>query len=322
MFYAVRHQTRFRYTHPIQENLMEVRMQPRTDGSQHCLNFQLHLRPHARVAHYQDHLGNVIHQFDVPGLHNELLIRAEALVKVAPTPELPAALSEEDWQRIDDYPMSQELWEMRTPSRFTSATPALDELAAELEVGRTADPLTTLRRLNRLLNQTFAYTTQVTHVDSPIDDAIQQRRGVCQDYAHIMLALLRNHLRLPCRYVSGYLFHRQNDRSAVDASHAWVEVLLPSLGWLGFDPTNDLVAGERHIRVAIGRDYGDVPPTRGVFKGEAASELSVSVHVRKADDPTSHPIGDFADQQPGMGMLSTAPIRDLAEQQQQQQQQQ
>jgi transglutaminase-like putative cysteine protease len=103
---------------------------------------------------------------------------------------------------------------------------------------------------------------------------------VCQDFAHIVIALARG-FRLPCRYVSGYLYHSRlrQDRSAEGTSHAWVEALLPECGWVGFDPTNNLIAGERHIRTAIGRDYADVPPTRGLFKGDAASELSVNVRV-------------------------------------------
>ena len=117
-------------------------------------------------------------------------------------------------------------------------------------------------------------------MDSPIDDAIKSRQGVCQDFAHIMIALVRS-LRIPCRYVSGYLYRRaqDHDRSVVDATHAWVEALLPPLGWVGFDPTNCLLAGDRHIRTAIGRDYADVPPTRGIFRGQTASELSVAVRV-------------------------------------------
>jgi hypothetical protein len=149
-----------------------------------------------------------------------------------------------------------------------------------------SDPLTVLRTLNTQLNAIFEYTPAATRVDSPIDEAIRQRSGVCQDYAHVMLALVRTYLRIPCRYVSGYLYHRQDDQSTADATHAWVEAWLPELGWVGFDPTNNLLAGERHIRAAVGRDYRDVPPTRGVFKGVAASELAVSVQVRKADDPT------------------------------------
>jgi transglutaminase-like putative cysteine protease len=108
---------------------------------------------------------------------------------------------------------------------------------------------------------------------------------VCQDYTHIMIALVRE-LGIPCRYVSGYLYHRRDDTSssAPDATHAWVEALLPGLGWVGFDPTNNTPVAERHIRVAVGRDYADVPPTRGVFKGQADTELGVAVQVRLADE--------------------------------------
>ena len=126
----------------------------------------------------------------------------------------------------------------------------------------------------------FAYVPKSTKVDSPIDEALTNRQGVCQDFAHIMIALLRQ-LKVPARYVSGYLFHEaeSKDRSSDGASHAWVEVLVPKLGWVAFDPTNNLIAGDRHIRVAIGRDYADVPPSRGVYKGDSTSELSVSVTV-------------------------------------------
>ena len=129
----------------------------------------------------------------------------------------------------------------------------------------------------------FDYKPKSTKVDSPIDLALGTKAGVCQDFAHIMIALVRSKLRIPCRYVSGYLFHGESDmdRSINSATHAWVEALLPQLGWVGFDPTNWLVAGDRHIRTAIGRDYADVPPTHGIFRGRAASELTVAVRVRR-----------------------------------------
>jgi hypothetical protein len=136
------------------------------------------------------------------------------------------------------------------------------------------------------IHELFSYVPNSTTVDSPIDHALSERKGVCQDFAHIMIALVRK-LQVPCRYVSGYLFHAKTDQSLVSegASHAWVEALLPGLGWVGFDPTNNVLCGERHIRVAIGRDYAEVPPTRGVYKGGAQSELSVSVTVALSDAP-------------------------------------
>jgi transglutaminase-like putative cysteine protease len=175
---------------------------------------------------------------------------------------------------------------MLMPSRFASPTDLLDKLAHKLDVRRRDDPLVLLRELTAALRETFEYAPQATEVDSLIDEALSNRRGVCQDFAHIMIALVRG-VRIPCRYVSGYLFHRleDDDRSAEDATHAWVEALLPGLGWVGFDPTNNLIASQRHIRVAIGRDYGDVPPTRGVFKGQAKTELSVAVKVVPSATP-------------------------------------
>ena len=131
-----------------------------------------------------------------------------------------------------------------------------------------------------------------TKVDSPIEEALRTRQGVCQDFAHIMIALVRRQ-HIPCRYVSGYMFHRdeeEKDRSLEGASHAWVEALVAGLGWVAFDPTNNLVGGDRHIRVAIGRDYADVPPTRGVYKGEAQSDLSVVVIVSPANTVPLEPV--------------------------------
>jgi transglutaminase-like putative cysteine protease len=143
-----------------------------------------------------------------------------------------------------------------------------------------------LRELNQRLYDWFEYVPKSTKVDSPIDHAIETRQGVCQDFAHIMIALVRR-LKIPCRYVSGYLYRRaqDHDRSVVDATHAWVEAFLPPLGWVGFDPTNCLLAGDRHIRTAIGRDYADVPPTRGIFRGHTPSELSVAVRVTASVEP-------------------------------------
>jgi transglutaminase-like putative cysteine protease len=155
-------------------------------------------------------------------------------------------------------------------------------------------------------------------VDSPIDDALKARRGVCQDFAHILIGLVRQ-LGVPCRYVSGYLFHQDGGnvlRSADGATHAWVEAHLPEVGWVGFDPTNNLVAGDHHIRVAIGRDYADVPPTRGVFKGESAmrSELSVAVAVGPAQAAFVPDVPAFV---PWMSHEATTTRADGADSQQQ-----
>jgi transglutaminase-like putative cysteine protease len=147
-----------------------------------------------------------------------------------------------------------------------------------------------VRELSRTIYQSFAYEAGVTRADSPIDDVLKARGGVCQDFAHVMIAVCRS-WGVPARYVSGYLFtdRKGGDRSDPDATHAWVEVFLPSLRWVGFDPTNNIMACERHVACAIGRDYSDVPPSRGVYKGEAESELAVGVTVRRARAAIAEP---------------------------------
>lgn len=265
---------------------MEARLQPRTEGNQRCLEFDLSLKPRAQATYYHDYLGNIVHHFNIPERHAQLTITAEALVEIHPLPPLPPALSMNSWTELDHLKNHSDFWDMLQPSHFAKPTHLLQQLAAELGLKRIGDPLTVLRRLNGAVYNAFAYAPQTTKVDSPIDEALASRRGVCQDFSHIMIALVRS-LEIPCRYVSGYLYHREKDgdRSAEDATHAWVETYLPELGWVGFDPTNNLIATDRHIRVAVGRDYADVSPTRGIFKGDAESELSVGVRVGLADAP-------------------------------------
>ena len=286
MFYAIRHLTKFRYDSPVSESLMEVRMHPRTEVNQRCLSFQLSVDPRAHVNVYRDYLGNSVHHFDVPRKHNELAVLAESLVEMEPPPPLPQALNADAWQELDNIVAAGDYWEMLMPSTFACWSEGLLNLSSELKVQRRSDPLTFLRDLNTRLYSWFEYVPKHTRVDSPIDHAIETRKGVCQDFAHVMTALVR-HVRIPCRYVSGYVYPREEkrDRTGDGATHAWIEALLPGLGWIGFDPTSNIIAGERHIRTAIGRDYSDVPPTKGIFKGNAASELAVSVRVAPSDAP-------------------------------------
>ena len=286
MFHAIQHITRYRYSEPIAESQMEVRMEPRSELNQRCWEFELLTTPKARVHHYRDSIGNTVHHFDVPGRHTRLTITAQSLVEVDPPDALPETLGPDAWGEIDAAAAEGDHWEMLAPSKFVVMSPLLEALAAELELDRRVDPLTALLGINRAMRSTFAYAPKSTRVDTPIDDVLRSRRGVCQDFSHIMIALVRQ-MGIPCRYVSGYLFHGSDDRarSSDDATHAWVEAYLPELGWVGLDPTNDMIASDRHIRVAVGRDYADVPPTRGVFRGSADSELSVSVQVVPAEAP-------------------------------------
>jgi transglutaminase-like putative cysteine protease len=287
LIYSVRHITTFRYEPAVRESVMEVRMQPRSEAHQRCLSFTLDVSPATNITQYRDFTGNTVHHFDIAGSHTEVKVTAQSTVEVEAV-AAPRPSEAGDWADLDAMTATDDYWETMLPSQFCYSGDALDELAKELDVERRDGPLEVLTQLNQGIYRSFAYVPNSTKVDSPIEEALLSRQGVCQDFAHIMIALVRP-LRIPCRYVSGYLFHReengQKDRSLEGASHAWVEALVPRLGWTAFDPTNNLIGGDRHIRVAIGRDYADVPPTRGVHKGEAKSELSVAVTVSPSDAP-------------------------------------
>ena len=286
MYYTIRHSTRFRYSTPISESIMEVRIQPRSEGNQRCLDFRLHTSPRARILTYRGEFGNRVQHFDVPNFHSQLTITAESLVDVAQPLSLPMSLTPEAWNELDALTANDDYWDTLMPSHFATPTELLVALAEELDVRRRSDPLTVLREVNSAIHTAFEYTPKATRVDSPIDEALRQRKGVCQDFAHIMITLVRS-LQIPCRYVSGYLYlpSRGQERTSSEATHAWVEAFLPDLGWVGFDPTNDTLTDERHIRVALGRDYADVPPTRGVFRGKAESELAVTVRISPSSAP-------------------------------------
>jgi transglutaminase-like putative cysteine protease len=316
MRFNVRHVTRFVYDPPVSESIMEVRMQPRSDGLQRCLQFALDTTPPARPMHYVDPEGNAVHHFNLPARHAKMTVTATALVECAPAPPLPHRIGPGAWAELDQLTASGVFWDYLSPSAFVRTTPALAAFAADIGLHRGNDPLVLARRLMGDTYTRFEYSPHSTRVDSPIDEALQARRGVCQDFAHIFLALVRP-LGLPARYVSGYLYREtgSSDRSSDGATHAWVEVFLPALGWVGFDPTNNLLAAERHIRVAVGRDYADVPPTRGVYTGSSAArtELGVSVRVSLAPLPPAADVLSFT----SWAARDTTPADDPAAQQQQ-----
>jgi transglutaminase-like putative cysteine protease len=282
MFYAIRHVTRYRYSRPVSQSIMEVRMHPRTENSQRCFTFQLSVNPRARIFAFVDYLGNQVHHFDLPAHHRELTIVADALVNLDAPDPVPDALPYESWNELTQMIQDGDHWPMLMPSMYARPCPLLDDLTRELGIDdvRGRDPLTLVNEVAAAINGAFDYVKKTTTVNSPIEVSLSARQGVCQDFSHIMIAAVRA-LRIPCRYVSGYLFHDElhHDRSAEGATHAWVEALLPGLGWIGFDPTNGGMAGGRHIRTAVGRDYADVPPTIGTMKGRAETELQVRVCV-------------------------------------------
>ena len=273
---------------------MEVRMQPRSEGPQRCLSFQVIGHPARRACStYRDYLGNIVHHFDVPGAHRQLTIVAEALVDVRPRPDLPCASGADAWRQLDAQLASGDYWEMLMPSHFAQSTeshrtvspPSSGLLDVRQRGGAIRWSLSSeseLRDLRRDRVRAEEHARGFAH-----RRRARSRQGVCQDFAHIMIALVRR-IGIPCRYVSGYLFHRAGEQVTVHRRrHARLGggATCPAwAGWASTRPTTSWPA-RRHVRTAVGRDYADVPPTRGVFKGDAASELTVAVRVAPSDKP-------------------------------------
>lgn len=291
MLLQIRHLTQYRYAERVRESVMELWMQPQKTSRQRLVSFDLSIDPAAHTFSHIDVYGNVVQHFDIPQPHDLLTIRATATVETTERQTLPEALDMGEWDRLKSSSLRGESYDFLNPHGFAVETDLLAAYIAEqgLEDLKQLDPLTAVRALSLSLYGSFAYAPGVTEADSPIDLALQARSGVCQDFAHIMIAICRS-WGIPARYVSGYLFtDREGDRSSPDATHAWVEVFLPSLRWVGFDPTNNSMAGERHIAVAVGRDYNDVPPSRGVYKGDSESDLFVAVSVGRAKSALMEP---------------------------------
>jgi transglutaminase-like putative cysteine protease len=319
MFYAIRHFTRYRYSRSVWQSMMEVRMHPRSEGNQRCFVFQLSVNPRARIFGYTDSYGNLVHHFDLPARHGQLTIISDALVNIDAQPAVPEDMRVEAWQELEELLEKKDYWDMLMPSHFARSCPELEQLAREIgaDERKGRSPLAFLQDIASGIHRSFRYVKKSTAVNSPIEDALRSRQGVCQDFAHIMIALVRN-ARIPCRYVSGYLYHSSEDEYPTDgATHAWVEALLPGLGWVGFDPTLNRLASAQHIRTAIGRDYADVPPTMGMMKGKANTQLQVRVRVTPSQ-AVLPPDEEFAADEEWSQFLDETEQTQLSEAQQQQ----
>jgi transglutaminase-like putative cysteine protease len=289
--YRLVHTTEFIYDGPVSESYNEVRLRPIHDEGQSCLSFRLTTAPGSHGTAYRDSYGNWVHQFNVLPEHSRLRVEAESVVLVhegASAAADPTTLVEFDSERDQ---LDEEHFDFIASTGYVPHLRALAELmgSAEEESGGTVEGFT--QAAARLIHERFRYVKGATHVHSSIEDSLLIGAGVCQDFAHLLLGVARMR-GLPARYVSGYLVpSNEGSPSAIQeeviggqASHAWAEVLLPEKGWTAFDPTLGQRVGLRHVRVAYGRDYGDVAPVRGVYKGHAGQRLAVDVRVRPALD--------------------------------------
>ncbi len=262
---------------------MRLCLKPRDNSRQRLLRFRVETDPPTPLREENDYFGNAKHVLTLHRQHNYLEIAANSAVETSPKPLLPPSLPRDSWDEIRSWRNSFRLWSFTNPSAYARPSDTLQEFIGEKNLRPGQDPLESVLRLSDTIHRSFQFMPGSTSAISPIEHILEARQGVCQDYAHVMIAIARS-WGIPARYTSGYLYDGSWDAESLSsASHAWVECLLPGLDWVGFDPTNEGMAGERHVRLAVGRDYSDVSPTQGIIHGSAQSTLEVHVRVGPVD---------------------------------------
>jgi transglutaminase-like putative cysteine protease len=300
MLLTITHQTKLSYSHAISESVMEVRAMPRVDQRQVLRHFELNVTPNARTTHHKDWLENTVHQFSVLGIHEQVEVTARGVVETRPVRCELARLDAPLESLIRDH-RSWDFLQHHGPVVDDPALPALSQrlgLDSVTQAGEAIDIVLSRTR------DIITYRKGVTTSASTVTDVLKVGAGVCQDYAHLSLALLRR-IGVPCRYVSGYLFR---DDAAELETHAWVEAFVPSVGWLGLDPTHGLMVSEDHVTVAVGRSYADVPPNRGVYRGKATEHIHARVSLQRIDERAQMTRYSGSVDRPRKAPMSSPPI--------------
>ncbi len=273
----IRHRTHYDYAAPVRENFNELHLQPPSNGRQQIESFFLKILPSARLRHYHDFYANCVHHFELNDPHSALTIESQLRVTtLPPTNALPLNARPAALDRLPEAWRAWQCHDFIQASRYVDTTPetwrlALDAVEDETDLWQRA------LRLMDFVHRHLVYESRSTQVHTHTREVLAQRRGVCQDFAHVILSLCRC-LRIPARYVSGYLA-----TETASATHAWLEVYIPDAGWQALDPTHNRPADETYVTLAVGRDYADVAPVRGTYKGTTERLMTVEVQVELRD---------------------------------------
>ena len=277
------HRTRYRYASSVRDSFNEARLQPVTNEAQTCDQFLLKVLPTARLSHYLDFYLNYVHMFEVAHPHTELTIEATSTVTTPDRPALAADAHPAPLAEIGACARLDRCYDFLQSSTYVETGPELWRLALDATDGH-SDAWQAAQAIMRFIHREFRYQSASTNAHTHMREVLATRTGVCQDFAHVMLGLCRA-LKIPARYVSGYLYNGPADQlKGAQASHAWVEVYVPGHGWCGLDPTNDRQPDGHYVKVATGRDFADVSPLKGTYRGTTKRELLVDVLVTRLEE--------------------------------------
>lgn len=275
----VTHRTLFEYAFPVVDSVNTLHLEPRTFPFQRTISATVRIMPPTRLRRFSDLFQNITHHFEMLKPHTKLEVDSRLKVHNLPL-VIPDRSAEATAADLSDPSTRERTWQFLQDSQLVQHQQDIWHVAIDLTQGMVSLHEKAMTFM-RWIYENFRYSPGSTMVNTPLDQAFAMKAGVCQDFTHVMLGMCRS-VGMPARYASGYLYNGPSDLLVgAQASHAWCEVYLPFVGWIGYDPTNNMMADERYVKVAVGRDYDDVAPVKGAYRGTAQCFMSVHVTVEK-----------------------------------------
>jgi transglutaminase-like putative cysteine protease len=275
--FSIHHITKYTYEGPVRDSANQIILFPMKDAYQEVLRQELNITGDPPVDVYKDYYGNEIGSFTHADPHTSLIIDSRLEVITKPRPPLEdTTVPETQWGLLEQVRWQVPYLDFLKQEQLASLSEVLEDICPDK--ARSQTPLQAALQLRNYVYENFKYIKGVTTVESTLDEVWRLKAGVCQDFAHMLLVFLRQ-IQIPARYVSGYICPNKNGMRGEGATHAWIEAYIPFNGWVGLDPTNNCIADDLHVRLAIGRSFSDVSPVKGTYKGSAGQQLEVGVSV-------------------------------------------
>jgi transglutaminase-like putative cysteine protease len=314
--FKIQHVTKYTYEALVRDSANKVILFPIKDEYQEVLKHELKITGEPQVDIYKDYYGNEVGSFTTSSVHNELVIDSitEVVTKARVLPD-DSRPKDEQWNLLLQARQQVNFIDFLRIEPF-DVIPELT-IVAESVNNRDVTPLAAVQRLNDYVYNNFLYIKGITSVETTLDEIWKLKAGVCQDFAHMLSAMLRI-VKIPARYVSGYVCPNKNGMRGEGATHAWVEAYIPFYGWLGFDPTNNVLVNDLHVRLAVGKNYSDCSPVKGTYKGTSNQKLEVGVTVSYEDGHSNQDLSTTLTPQPNRKETQNSYRRFLEMQQQQQ----
>jgi transglutaminase-like putative cysteine protease len=281
--FKIHHVTRYDYDRPVKESINEIRIYPYQCPEQEMLEHDLVISGQPDILAFNDYWCNKTGIFNVMPLHKELVIESRLVVRTTLPSQLRINFHAGWGDLAQEVKKNMMLVELSTPDVIKSHKKIAEIVTLMAQGGRSVPAA--VEFCNEYIYKYFKYIKGITNIETTVDEILHHKSGVCQDFAHLMLQVLRT-ARIPARYVSGYICPNKNGMRGEGATHAWVEAWLPGYGWAGIDPTNNVWVTNNHIKLAVGRNFNDCSPVKGAFKGPARQKLSIYVSVGYEDGHT------------------------------------